>query len=108
MKKFMYYAPRVLGIVFVIFITMFSLDVFDGTRGLPESVLAFIIHSRFSFILGAILFVSWRNELLGGVLYILLGILFIAINLIPVMFVPPFVIGLLFLLHRKLYPGNKG
>ena len=102
MKKLLYYAPRVLGIVFILFITSFSFDVFDGTHSFRESIPAFLIRSRFSFILLAVLLVSWKNEILGGALFILVGILFLVIHVSPIVSVLPFVVGLLFLLQKLL------
>ena len=65
--------PRILSILAIGFISLFALDSFDhGTLG--EQILAFLIHMIPSFVLTIILAIAWKWELIGGILYILLGI----------------------------------
>jgi hypothetical protein len=59
---------RILMIVFIVFLTMFSLDVFEMEATLLEKLGGFIMHSIPSLVLVAVLLISWRNPLLGGVL----------------------------------------
>lgn len=59
---------RILMIVFILFLTMFSLDVFEIEATLLEQLGGFVMHSIPSLVLVAVLLVSWRNPLLGGVL----------------------------------------
>jgi len=54
-------------------VSIFALDSFDhGTFG--EQILAFLMHMIPSFVLMIILAIAWKWELIGGLLYILLGI----------------------------------
>jgi len=54
-------------------VSIFALDSFDhGTFG--EQILAFLMHMIPSFVLMIILAIAWKWELIGGILYILLGI----------------------------------
>ncbi len=65
--------PRLLSIVAIGFVSIFALDSFDhGTLG--EQILAFLIHMIPSFVLTIILAIAWKWELIGGILYILIGI----------------------------------
>jgi hypothetical protein len=65
--------PRILSILAIAFVSLFALDSFDhGTLG--EQILAFLIHMIPSFVLTIILAIAWKWELIGGILYILLGI----------------------------------
>jgi hypothetical protein len=66
--------PRILSIFAIGFISLFALDSFEhGTLG--EQILAFLLHMIPSFVLTIILAIAWKWELIGGILYILLGIL---------------------------------
>ena len=59
---------RILIVAFILFLTMFSLDVFSMEGTLLEKLGGFVMHSISSLILVAVLLVSWRNQLLTGVL----------------------------------------
>lgn len=76
-SKFVYWAPRVLSILFILFLAMFSLDVFEGGRGFWETALAFLMHNIPVFILTAVLIISWKYEIVGGIVFILAGLLYI-------------------------------
>lgn len=109
--KTSYWLPRILAILFTVFLAVFSLDVFDSGYSFWETVAAFIIHNIPSFLLIAAAFIAWRHEKIGGVIFIALGIIataffhttnniasFLAVSL------PFFVIGILFLVA----PARKG
>ena len=76
-SKFVYWAPRILSIIFLLFLAMFSLDVFDGNYGFWGTILALLMHNIPTFILLAILLISWKHELVGGVAFILAGLVYI-------------------------------
>ena len=59
---------RVLMVAFILFLTMFSLDVFSMEGTLLEKLGGFVMHSIPSFVLVAVLLVSWRSPLLSGLL----------------------------------------
>jgi hypothetical protein len=44
-NKYLYWTPRILGIIFVLFLMMFSLDVFDTGLTLDQTILALFIHN---------------------------------------------------------------
>jgi len=86
---------------------MFSLDVFSEYSGL-ELLLAFFMHMIPSFILIALLVVSWKWEKIGGWIFIAFGIAFTIFNNTykePIGFLiislPIFLVGILFLLSHK-------
>jgi hypothetical protein len=81
--KIIYWMPRVLSILFILFLTMFSLDVFDGDYGFFGTILGLLIHNIPSFVLLGILIISWKYEIVGGVAYILAGMAFIVLRLAP-------------------------
>jgi hypothetical protein len=55
-------------ILFILFLTMFSFDVFEMEGTLLAKLGGFVIHSIPSLVLVAVLLIAWRNPLLGGVL----------------------------------------
>ncbi len=65
--------PRILSILAIAFVSLFALDSFDH-GSISEQIQAFLIHMIPSFILMIILAIAWRRELIGGIIYILIGI----------------------------------
>jgi hypothetical protein len=118
LKKLLYWAPRTFCIVFTIFTSLFALDVFEESKGIWETISALLMHLIPTFILIAILIVTWRREWIGGILFIMLGILYIVMywGKFPLMTYsiitgPLVIIGILFLLNWKyraeLRPSRK-
>lgn len=107
MKKILYILPRILAILGIIFLSIFSLDVFEVGKPIWEMLLAFLIHNIPSLILITILIIAWKKELIGG-------ILFLIISTVPFFFLSnpfwvnlilsaPFILtGLLFLMSSRL------
>ena len=80
MKKnsgFRYWLPRILGLFFAVFISIFALDAFGGGEPIGEQILGFLIHMIPSYILILILLIAWKWQLAGGILYILIGLFYI-------------------------------
>lgn len=73
MKRFLYWTPRVLCLLFAGFISLFALDVFGEHQGFWNTALALLMHLIPTAILLLILAVSWRWEWVGGVLFFALG-----------------------------------
>ncbi|HLE60293.1 MAG TPA: hypothetical protein VI700_02045, partial [Thermoanaerobaculaceae bacterium] len=59
------------------FISIFAADVFGEGRGFWQTALALLMHLIPTFLIVAILVVSWRREWIGGILFIALGVLYI-------------------------------
>jgi hypothetical protein len=76
-SKFVYWTPRIASIVFIVFLTLFSLDVFGMGLGFWGTLLAFIMHSVPSIILTIALLISWKYEIVGGIGFALGGLLYI-------------------------------
>ena len=76
-KKSLYWLPRILGILFAFFISIFALDAFG--EGIPflEAVVGSLIHLVPTYIMIAILLIAWKRELVGSILFILPGLFFI-------------------------------
>ena len=76
-NRLLYWAPRVLGIGFAAFISIFALDVFEEGRGIGETALALTMHLVPTAIVVALVAVSWRWEIVGGTVFIALGAAYI-------------------------------
>ncbi len=75
-SKFWMWFPRVLTILFTMFLSIFAFDVFEGEAPLIEKVGGFLIHLIPSYLLIAILIISWKKPMVGGFVFILLSIIF--------------------------------
>ena len=74
-KDVYFWIPRIIGILVILFISMFALDSFDGDRPLNEKILGFLIHLIPSYILIALLLIGWRWELAGGLILLIAGLI---------------------------------
>jgi hypothetical protein len=109
----LYWAPRILGLLFAAFLSIFALDVFGEGYRFWGTILALAMHLIPALIAFAAVIIAWRWEAVGGILFIAVG----AWCLIspmgpkdPVISGPPFLLGALFLgdwfyrarLHRSV------
>ena len=122
MKKsiqFIHWTPRILGILMILFLSMFALDSFAPNLSLWQQIGGFLIHLIPSYILVAALAVAWKWEKLGGWLFTVIGVVFsIAVFLLNlnrnhfsagqsmlttlIVAVPFIVVGILFLVSYRL------
>ena len=69
MKKALHWGPRVVGILAILFISSFALDVFEAGVPLASMLVGLAIHLIPSAVLAILLAVAWKYEGLGGVLF---------------------------------------
>lgn len=105
-SRFFYWLPRVLTILSILFMAMFSLDSFGGDASVWKKILALLIHNIPVYILIIILIIAWKREVVGGIILIAasigMGIFFHSFtgNSGSIVVIAPFFLeGLLFLLH---------
>lgn len=113
-NKFIYWTPRILSILFLCFLALFSFDVISPGLSLWQIILGLLMHNIPVFILLIILLISWKYEIVGGIAFILAGMLYVAMILLNVLrnsfqgymigwiFAiagPAFLIGVLFLVN---------
>lgn len=72
--KILHWTPRVLCILAILFISMFALDAFEGNAGFWQKIGDFLIHLIPTYVLIAALIVAWKWELIGGIIYCLIGL----------------------------------
>ena len=73
--KIFHWFPRILGIIAILFISMFALDAFAPGLTLGQQLLDFLIHLIPSFVLLGILLTAWKWEKPGGIIFILIGLI---------------------------------
>ena len=119
-NKWLYWAPRILSILFILFLAMFSLDIFGNGYTFWETLLGLFMHNIPVFILIILLILAWKREWIGAVAFYFGGLLYISLMIYNAIkypqewymlsnsFIiagPAFLIGTLFLLnwlkHKK-------
>jgi hypothetical protein len=112
--KAIYWIPRIFTIIAILFMMMFSIDVFSGDEPMGRKMLGFLMHNIPVLILTAVLVVAWKWEVIGGILFITAAIAgslyFRGFSGNPgslIVMVPFLITGLLFILHHGLYGRNS-
>jgi len=107
-KNLWTWAPRILTVLYIAFISLFALDVFSEGYGLAEATLALFMHLLPSLALVIALIVAWRKKFIGGIVFILIGAFFLVAfdayeNLVNFLLIPlpPIVAGILFVISGK-------
>jgi len=77
MNKILYWTPRVLTIVFILFLGLFALDSFEGDQSMIKKLGGFFIHLIPNFVLILTLVVAWKHEWVGTLAFALVGIAYI-------------------------------
>lgn len=68
-KRILFWTPRVAGILFVLFISIFALDVFGEGYSVWETLLALFMHLLPSIALAIAVALAWRWEWIGALLF---------------------------------------
>ena len=76
-KRILFWTPRVLCILFAMFLSLFALDVFSEGYGLGETILALLIHLVPVYIVVIALVIAWRWEWVGAILFIALALFYL-------------------------------
>lgn len=80
-NKFLYWTPRIVSIMFILFLMLFSLDIFEGNYGFWGTILGLFIHNIPALILAVVLLISWKREWIGGVVFTLAGVLYMILTI---------------------------
>jgi hypothetical protein len=76
-NQVLFWTPRILSILYAVFISMFALDVFGGDDGFWETTLALLIHLIPVYGIIITLIIAWRWEWVGTVVFIVLAVLYV-------------------------------
>lgn len=112
--KVLCFAPKILAVLFIIFISLFSFDAFNTKAGLGTILLSFLIYLIPSIIVILLLIYACRNSRIGGTLFILLGMIFTLyfktytrLSFFLAISGPVFLIGILFLVGSIITKKGK-
>jgi hypothetical protein len=72
-NRILYWLPRILCLLFAVFISLFALDVFGAGYGFWETVVALLIHLIPTAMILLALAIAWRWEWIGAILFFGLG-----------------------------------
>ncbi len=120
--RLFYWLPRILCILAILFISLFAADAFAPGLTIWQQLGAFFIHLIPSFVLLAFLIIAWKWELIGGIIFMVIGIAFspfifilnynrnhsIWLSLVIILSVtfPFVVVGILFLISHRMKKKN--
>ena len=76
-KRVLFWTPRILCILFAIFLSLFALDVFGEGYSFWETILALLIHLVPVYIVVIVLVIAWRWEWVGAILFIALALFYL-------------------------------
>lgn len=111
--KVFFWLPRMLGIAFVIFISLFALDVFGEGYAWYEALLAFFIHLVPTYISIVILMIAWKWPRVGALAYFGAGLFYIFfmtdVDWLAIMLIsgPLFLTGIFFILSYYVGINKK-
>jgi hypothetical protein len=118
-KRFLVWAPRILGILFMLFVAAFALNIFNGPGISLQTLFPSIAQLIPVFILFLMLLAAWRWDWIGAILFVGYGALYLIdsqaefpLSIYLVMAGVPFLIGILFLVSwiwkaRKPVPNTR-
>ncbi len=64
-----FWAPRILTILFALFLSLFALDVFAEAHGDLETLAALVLHLVPAFLVVILLVLAWRWDLVGVIAF---------------------------------------
>lgn len=108
-RNFIFWIPRVLGIVFALFVGMFAFDTFN--EGIPfwQAFTGFLIHLLPMYLIVVLLVLAWKWEWIGAFGMVALGIAYIILtrgrehwSTYVVIGAPLLIIGVLFFIGWRL------
>jgi len=113
-EKILFWTPRILSILTILFMMIFSIDCFGGNYSISEQLICFVMHNIPAFICILLLIIAWKREMAGGILFLLAamaGSIYFrgfAGNPGVLIVLSPFVItGIMFILHQGLFKPKK-
>jgi hypothetical protein len=115
-EMIIHWSPRILGIGVILFVSMFSLDAFEPGLPLSRQLLNFMIHLLPSYVLLILLVIGWKKPYVGGILFVITGVVlspfvyilnynhthsvWMSLTIILMITIPFIVVGILFLISH--------
>lgn len=70
LRSILFWTPRIAGILFILFLSLFALDVFDMGLGFWGTLLALLMHLIPSIALAVALALAWKWEWVGALAFL--------------------------------------
>ena len=77
LSRFLYYTPRIAGLLMIVFISLFALDVFSMGGNLWRQLLAFLLHAAPAILLAIVMVFAWRKPVIGFIIFGIAAIFFL-------------------------------
>jgi hypothetical protein len=108
LQRLLFWTPRILGILFASFLSLFALDVFSEGQGLGEVILPLLIHLVPVYVVVIALIVAWRWPVVGAIVFPALAVCYVFMSRVRFHWavyvtipVPLVILGVLFFLNWK-------
>jgi hypothetical protein len=110
LRGILFWTPRIGGILFILFLSIFALDIFGQGYSFWETVVGLTVHLLPSIVLTIALVLAWRREWIGAVWFVGWAVFYILSwrgfpwGVYAIVAGIPFVIGMLWLVgwvYRK-------
>lgn len=76
LKKILHWAPRILSLMFVSFLCLFSFDGFSEYNGLSTLLIVFM-HLLIPLIVLIAVIISWKKDLVGTIIFLFFAIYYV-------------------------------
>ena len=118
-RRSLHWIPRIICIMAILFISMFSLDALNSELTIWQQIQGLFMHLIPSFVLILLLLLSWKRELIGGIIFVIIGLglspiifmhnynmnqsIWMSLGIISVITIPFAIVGMLFIVshYRK-------
>jgi hypothetical protein len=77
----LYWTPRILSILFIVFLSLFSLDVIQPGLSIGQILLGLFMHNIPVLIMVALLIIAWKYEIVGAVAFIIVGLAYLGLSI---------------------------
>ncbi|MCX6326131.1 MAG: hypothetical protein NT144_05700 [Bacteroidia bacterium] len=117
-----HWLPRIICILAILFVSLFAADAFAPGLTIWQQLGGFLIHLIPSFILLAFLIVAWKWERIGGIIFIVIGLVLspfvfmlnynrthsigVSLGIILMITIPFVVVGIFFIVSHSLKKKN--
>lgn len=121
--RFLHWTPRIICILAILFVSIFALDAFDPALTMLQQLAGFLIHMIPSLILTGLLILAWKKEFIGGLIILMIGIVFtpiiyimnyrmnnsvgMSLGIILTITFPFILTGILFIIESQVKRRNK-
>ncbi|MDP3352684.1 MAG: hypothetical protein Q8S44_02970 [Flavobacteriaceae bacterium] len=121
--KIIHWLPRIMGIIAILFISLFALDPFDSELTIWQQITGFLMHMIPSFVLLTLLVVAWKWEYIGGIIFTIIGLglspfvfiknyemnnsIWTSLIVILTITIPFVLVGILFIVSHLIKKRNK-